>query len=377
MAEPLRALTLVSMCWRNLHRQPLRTILTALGVSIGVAAIVAFGSLARGLHEAMNAAIRFGEGDMMVFQSGIAADIFSTLDEAETGALLLADPDVVRVSPTLWHVMPAPKMIFGFTIGLHRQDMGIHQEHLLRGRMPQTDDEVLLGRAAARLSDKDVNDDIYLAGRRFVVAGVFETGIVFFDGAIVMSLERLQGIAQRPGKVTAFQVKVRPGVDPDVVGERISRDHHNLATVSSATQYKRIDQGLEIANGMVRGVSFLAILIGSVIVTNTMWMTVHERTREIGVLRAVGWARRKIVAAVIVESMGVGLLGGVLGCALGMGLAKLSVHAPFGGQFLNPVFAWQPFAIAVAVALLLSILGGALPAWRAARISPVEALRYE
>jgi putative ABC transport system permease protein len=377
MSETARTLTLVGMCWRNLHRQPLRTILTALGVSVGVAAIVAFGSLARGLHEAMNAAIRFGEGDMMVFQAGIAADIFSTLDEAETRAILLSDPDVVRVMPALWHVMPAPKMIFGFAMGLHREDMEIHREHLIGGRIPRTADEVLLGRAAARLFGKDVGKDLYLAGRRFVVAGTFETGVVFFDGAIIMSLERLQEIAQKPGKVTAFQVKVRPGVNADVVGDRISRGHPTLSTVSSATQYQRIDQGLEIANGMVRGVSFLAILIGSVIVTNTMWMTVHERTREIGVLRAVGWARRKIVAAVIVESTGVGLLACGFGCLFGMGLAKLSVYAPFGGQFLNPVFAWQPFALAVVVALVLSILGAALPAWRAARISPVEALRYE
>jgi putative ABC transport system permease protein len=192
-----------------------------------------------------------------------------------------------------------------------------------------------------------------------------------------MSIPRLQKITRKEGLVTSFQVFVRPGVEPEMVAERIERNNPNLFAIASAEQYKKVDQGLEIANDMVGVISFLAIVIGSVIVTNTMWMTVHERTREIGVLRAVGWARSRIVAMIIIESTWVGMLACVVGCLLGAGLAKLSMLLPFASQFVDPVFDWQPFAVAAGVAVSLSIVGGALPAWRAARISPVEALRYE
>ncbi|MCK4342652.1 MAG: FtsX-like permease family protein, partial [Phycisphaerae bacterium] len=102
-----------------------------------------------------------------------------------------------------------------------------------------------------------------------------------------------------------------------------------------------------------------------------------ERTREIGVLRAIGWARRRIVFMIVCEAAGVGLIACLVGCLLGAGLAKLATILPSAELFIEPVFDAPPFLLALAVAVLLSVLGALLPAWRAARISPAEALRYE
>jgi putative ABC transport system permease protein len=377
MAQTDRSLTMFGMSWRNLYRQPLRTVLTALGVSVGVVAIVAFGTMVRGFWRSTNQAIHFSKGDMMVFQAGVAADIFSTLDEDETRTALMADPDVVKAAPTLFHVLPAAKMHFGFVIGLHLDEIEAHSEHLIRGGNPRADDEVLLGNICAKLLDKDVGDELMLAGHTFRVAGVYETEVVYFNGAITMMLSRLQQIAFRQGQVTSFQVKVREGVDPAIVAQRIERDNPNLFAIASAEQYKKVDQSLEIANDLVGTVSFMALVIGAVIVTNTMWMTVHERTREIGVLRAVGWAKHRIVTMIVIESTGVSMVACAIGCLLGVGLAKITTRLPVAAQFVDPVFDWQPFGTALAVAIGLGILGAALPAWRAARISPIEALRYE
>ncbi len=132
-----------------------------------------------------------------------------------------------------------------------------------------------------------------------------------------------------------------------------------------------------MARSMVRVVSFLALVIGSLIVANTMWMSVNARTREIGILRAVGWSRRRIMAMILIESAGVGLIACALGCLLGVGLAELTTWMPMFRLFSSPVYDAVPFLTALAVAVVLSIGGGAAPAWRASRISPVEALRYE
>ena len=128
---------------------------------------------------------------------------------------------------------------------------------------------------------------------------------------------------------------------------------------------------------MVRAVSLIALIIGSIVITNTMWMTVLERTREIGVLRAVGWSRRRIVFMIILEATGVGVFACAIGCVLGVGLAELTTVLPGSQQFVAPVYDAVPFLLALGVAVSLSVLGALLPAWRAARISPAEALRYE
>ncbi|HVP12757.1 MAG TPA: FtsX-like permease family protein [Phycisphaerae bacterium] len=377
MASAARPLTLLGMCRRNLYRQPVRTSLTALGVAVGVVAIVAFGATTRGFWASTNAAIHFAESDMMVFQAGVAADLFSSLDEKATRAALLADPDVADVASYLWQVMPAEGMPFAFLIGLNPERMGEHQHRLLRGRYVKSDDEIILGSIAAKILNKDVGDRMWIGREIYRIVGVFETEVVYFNGAIVMSLSKLQAISHKPGQVTSFQVRVRPGVDGRVVADRLERTIPGIVAIVSAEQYKKVDKGLEIASFINRRVSFLAIVVGGIIVTNTMWMAVNERTREIGVLRAMGWSKRGIVAMIIAESAGVGLIAWVVGCLGGVGLAKLSTELPIAAQFVDPVYDWQPFCTALAVAVVLSILGGALPAWRAARISPVEALRHE
>jgi putative ABC transport system permease protein len=147
--------------------------------------------------------------------------------------------------------------------------------------------------------------------------------------------------------------------------------------VASVSEYSKVDQGLEMAEGIVWTVTFIAVVVGSIIVANTMWMSVLERTREIGVLRAVGWSRRRIVLMIVLEAAGLGLGACFLGSVLGAALAWSTKWLPVSNLFVDPTFDAATFVLALAVALLLSMLGALMPAWRAARILPAEALRYE
>ena len=192
-----------------------------------------------------------------------------------------------------------------------------------------------------------------------------------------MNLRTLQEMMGREGKVTCFYALLKTGADAYQVAERIERDHPELAAIAGAEQYKKIDQGLEYANAVVWAVSFLALVIGGLVVANTMWMSVSQRTREIGVLRAVGWSRRSVMGMILLEAAGIGLIACPLGSILGVGLALLTTIMPNAGQFVDPVFTAPTFLQAFGVALLLSVVGAAMPAVRAANISPVEALRHE
>lgn len=365
------------MTVRNLTRRATRTTLTALGVAVGVVAIVALSSIVRGLWSSTQGLIELDGAELMVFQRGVAADIFSVLDEEADQQRLLEDPAVERAVGTLVHVMPISDQPFCICIGLKQGAIGSGEELLTAGRYPQAPDEVLVGSLAKKMFGVEPGGTLEVLGQTFKVVGVFETGVVFINGGVVFPLGALQQLAAKPGLVTAFRVHLAEDADREAVARRIEEKNPDMVAVADASEYSKADRGLEIARDVVGVVSFIALVVGSIIVANTMWMAVLERTREIGVLRAVGWSRMKIVGMVLLEAAGVGLLACVIGCAGGFGLAWLSTVLPYSEQMIRPVYDHVPMLLALVVALLLSVVGALAPAWRAAHISPAEALQYE
>ena len=370
-------LTLLGMTTRRLRRRPMRSALTALGVAIGVVAIVSLSTIVRGLWRTTDQAIHFGDADMFVFQAGAAADLLSTLDEDETRAKLLSVPGVSRAVGSLWHIFPVDDRPFLLVLGLQVEDVAAFGAKLVSGRYPQAEDDVMLGTMASRLLGKGANDAVTIQGKAYRVAGVFETAVVFYNGAIILPLPTLQRLAGKPGCVTLFQTYCDEDADVSAIADQIESKHPDLVAVASVSEYTKVDQGLEIASGMVWTVTFIAVVIGSIIVANTRGMSVLERTREIGILRAVGWSRRRIVVMIVLEAAGLGLGACVIGSALGMVLAWSTKWLPVSSLFMEPAYDAATLLLALGVALLLSMLGAVMPAWRAARILPAEALRYE
>lgn len=377
MAFRKHALSLVGLTLRNLARQPVRTSLTVLGVSLGVVAIVSFSVLVRGVWVSIEGAIKTGGADMIVFEEGIAADFLSNLDEQRVGAALRSDPNVAAAAPSLVHLMRVGEVPFVLLFGAHPDEFVVQAAKIQQGRHIRGDTELMLGATAARSLEKGVGDKIAIGTTEGEVVGIYRSEIPFFDGAIVMPMEPMQRMFGRDGEATAFLIKLEPDLDPQDAAAHLEETIDGISVITSAEEYSKVDQGLDIADGMVRVVSLLAIVVGSIIVMNTMWMTVFERTREIGVLRAVGWSQRSVMSMILIEALVVGLIAAVVGCLLGIVLAESTRLIAVGAQFNRPVYSWPTFALAFAIAVVLSLLGALAPAWRAMRISPVEALRYE
>jgi putative ABC transport system permease protein len=136
-------------------------------------------------------------------------------------------------------------------------------------------------------------------------------------------------------------------------------------------------QDFATMNAMFGALIGLMVVVGGIVMLNVMAMSVFERTQEIGVLRALGWRRWRVLHMVLGEALALSLLSTLLGIALGVGLNALFSLEPTYGRLLPAVYSSGAFAQVVALAVALGALGGLYPAWRATRLRPAEALRYE
>jgi len=210
----------------------------------------------------------------------------------------------------------------------------------------------------------------------FRIAGIYETGQAFEESGSVVTLRDVQRLGGRPHQVSMYGIRVR---DPDRAEEvrDYLNDHFSEIEVSLSSEFAESIPDMERMGMMTEEIAFMAVFLGAVGMLNTMLMSVLERTREIGVLRALGWRRRQVVGMILKESLVLGLVGGACGILLGMGLVWALQWIPFVGGMLEPHYGAALLARAAVVALVAGTIGGLYPAWRATRMRPVEALQYE
>ena len=172
-------------------------------------------------------------------------------------------------------------------------------------------------------------------------------------------------------------VNVKLGQNVKLVANRLQAHFPGIAAITEPGQAIKVDTSsrLIISTGWI--VSILALIVGGIGVTNTMAMSVFERTREIGILRAVGWPVSRIGAMILSEAVGICLFALAVGCALGVLAAQVFVdHSALSG-LIAPSYTASTFAWGLAFALGVGVVGALYPTWRAIRLAPIEALRHE
>ena len=215
-----------------------------------------------------------------------------------------------------------------------------------------------------------------VSGQRFKIVGIYENGVGLEDMSGVITLRDAQAFAGRPRKVTMLMVDLSDPRDTTALVEEINQSFPEIHA-SAGGEFVEQMPDMENADGMLNGISFLALIVGGLGVLNTMLMSILERTREIGVLRALGWGKREILGLIMREALILGVLGGIASILIGIFLAYLLTIVPLVGDMLQPEWTLGVFIRGITIALLLGIFGGLLPAYRATRMQPVEALRYE
>jgi ABC-type lipoprotein release transport system permease subunit len=373
--KKLRRLPLGGMAIQSLWQRASRTMLTLAVIGLTVGSIIAIEAVMLGFTGEMNDL--FGsEAQVMVRQENVADTSLSAVDE-RVGDKIAALPEVLDVSGLMFTATMLPES-GGFMVlqGYQPRSFLTNRVNIVTGEPLAGNHEILLGRSIADVLHKEVGDTMDLSGYRFRVVGIFESKISWEEIGGIITLRDAQAFMGRPRKVTLFAVRLKePQQAMDLV-ERINLEFTDVHA-SLAGDFVSELPDMENSSAMIGSISFLAILVGGVGVLNTMLMSVFERTREIGVLRALGWRRRRILGLILREATVLGLLGGLAGIAVAYFLAGLLMAIPNYGDMINPVWTLEVFSRAIFVALALGVLGGLYPAFRATRLQPVEALRYE
>lgn len=381
---------------RELSRRKLRTSLTITGITIGIWALVVFSSLANQINGLVGMGSEYF-ADKIVVTDGMAfGSSPMRLDDVE----IIAGLDGVgAVQPKVeipWD--PDPAIGFGapdFLVGtIPGAEAGFETFtlELATGRQliaEDTGNVVVLGSTIARKYGVVAGGTVDIRGESFEVLGTLQPTLSSPDtnGFIPLSTAQALYLGDLPPLVAeslqadelANQIVVFPevGADPTTVAAAIEAAVENSATMTGAEFSETVGATTVIFNAIIIGVAAISLIVGGLSVINTMAMSVAERTREIGIRRAIGGSRRRIVRELVAEAGVIGLLGGLIGLGLGAAVVVLVNEAGrSSGTVLFDLTA-QTAAFAVGFSTILGMVAGIIPAWTAARLDPVSALRYE
>jgi len=360
---------------RQLWRRRLRTALTMAGIGVGVASIVALNGLAAGFMDQFNQFSSGGGGDLTLRQAEVADTSLSVIDE-RVGRAIAGMPQVEDVSGMVLGFAMTEELPFFFAFGLDPASRAMRQFPIVEGRYIQRPDEMMLGRSAAKMYEKRIGDTFQVYSNRYRIVGIYESDVGMEDGGSVIDLREAQRVFEKPRQVSYYQIKVRSPDEVELV-RQIIEERFPEVLVSLSTEFAENTNDMAQLEEYIGAIGFVALFLGGIVVTNTMIMNVYERTREIGTLRALGWRQGMILSMMVRESLLLSLLSGIVGVLMGMGLSLLAGRAPMVGAMLTAVYEPRQIVQAMAMALLLGVVGGLYPAWRASRLSPAEALRYE
>jgi len=362
---------------KNPFRNRTRLVLAVIGIAIGIATIVALGMVTEGLKVSIEEQLKAGGADFVVIKN--------TTSETASGSYTINEKRIDEINnmngvKQAAGVYTSSRVIEGYQLGLagiNQRDLNMLGAKMIQGTAYLDDrNELILGKLAAEKMKKKVGDTLTFNGNKYTITGIFETGNKELDSIGGLSLEKLQAMDENDGKVDMIYVKINNDADINTVSQAVEKVYPGeLTAIASLEDFQRADDSLNMVETASLAISLLAIVIGGIGIINTMIMSVFERTREIGVLKAVGWKSRRILGMILGESIILTLLAGIIGIVLGV----IGIEAIINLSETPLVLTFTPALAlkALSIAVIVGIIGGLYPALRASRLPPTEALRYE
>ena len=398
----------------NLLHRKMRSWLTMIGIFIGIAAVVALISLGQGMKEAIgNVFLNIGSDKLAVMaKSGL--QFAGPPGSSAASNLTTHDVDVIKrvngvdeVGARL--IKPAKlefdkEVKFYFAASMPDDDEGrkliieFNRYEPEKGRLLKKGDrfKIFIGNDVAnkRVFNKKVElgNNIKINDAEFEVVGILKkTGNPQQDRVVIAPEDTLREVLKiDKKKVDVIAVKAQKGVGISKVADEIEkamRRDRNLEIGKEDFQVQTPQQILSVLDNILTiveivliGIAAISLLVGGIGIANTMYTAVIERTKEIGVMKSIGAQKKDILLIFIIESGLLGLVGGAIGIAIGIGLSKLVEFAAFkflGTSLIKAFFPWYLIVGALLFSFFIGTISGFLPAKQAASLKPVDALRYE
>lgn len=359
----------------NLKVRPFRTLISVVGVALGVVLVVLFTGLARGMANDMAKRAANWKAEILFTRPGAMELTSSNASVSTTYSERLMQIDGVQSTvPVIRYLTPDTSGRWGI-----RQLDGVEWQpfaemngmEIIEGRGPQANDEVILDEREMLDGNLKLNDSIELfGGKHYKIVGVFSPP----SGArIKMSLAAMQEAIEAPGKCTYILVKVKDGADVNAVAARINETlPGNKINLTSDLVIDAQDR-IPALNTFLRVLVGLGAFVSTIFVLLSMYTTVTERRKEIGILKSLGASKVFIIRAIEGEAFMIGVFGVLLGLIV-------SAAASFGiGRAFDLAFEFSSgwVVAAILIAICGSLIGALYPAWRASGIDPVEVMANE
>jgi putative ABC transport system permease protein len=384
---------------RDLGRRKLRSTLTITGIAIGIMALVVFGSMANKMNALIGGGSKYYADKNIVSIGNMYSGNFQPLSlsdvpkiEAVDGVAAATPSIEMMLDDSTTATMGTPEMIGGSVPG---GDKGLEtfKIDIAQGRKLGASDKghvTVLGSDLARKLNATVGGKVTLRKVEFTVLGIMAPTLTAPDKEAMVPLDAAQELFVKTlppliqSKINASDIATsivvypKAGVDPEILKARLEAALGSSYTVMDGKDFDAMLGSISTIFSLVlTGVAMLSLLVGGLSTINTMAMAVAERTREIGIKRAIGASRWRIRREIVLESAMIGLLAGLIGLAIGAGMTTLfnDLGRPSGNVLFELTLGTALTAVAFATGL--GAAAGFVPAWHASRLDPVTALRYE
>jgi putative ABC transport system permease protein len=364
----------------SLHNHRLRSVLTSASIGAAVASLLALVGLSRGVDRAIVVSVEDRGTDIVAVRKG-SVEVFTSDVDQSLGERIRAIPGVIGVLSSMGDVVELESGQTTYIEGWSTDGDFWQTLKITAGTPPDPSDmnAVVLGQALADSLGKKPGDQIELVGKSFRISAISKQASVIDDRSVMMPLASMQQLLDREGKVSGFHIRIdRPGDSAHLaqVLNRLTESFPQLAFVESSDMANYV-QITGVLRAMAWASSTVALVMAFVIVLNTQLMAVTERTREIGLLSAIGWKPWRTIVSIILEGVLMAAAGTVFGIGGGLLGLKLLMMNPRVGGFLQPEVTYVLVIECVALVLFVGALGGLYPAWRATQSRPMGLLRGE
>ena len=381
-----------SLALQSLRLRPLRTFLTALGIAVAVASTVIFLSLGEGLRQVFSREIGGIGPAIQVSYGPFDTTALTAVPELPLrfAAQLRAQEGqygITRVTPILLYARggfsPGSSFLFqglppGLDVGSIYFDYAVVKGRGLSAK-DETADVAVVGQQVAERNSVGVGDTLRLNPESSLkIVGVARSGGGLVDNAVLVPLKSLQAAIGIRNRVSFFALDLAEPARAGEVAAELTRAYPDLGFQTQGEVLKVLERGIRISDVVRLGISAIALIVGAIAVANTVLMSVFERTREFGVIRAVGAKPRFLFGLVLSESVLLSLVGAAFGVVLGwFGILAVNRIAERLIGLDVAALTLRLGAFAVAIAFLMGVLSGLLPAARAARIPIAVAMSRE